>query len=527
MSDTLLRNAQSAYQARNLTEASRFYHELLRSNPRHFEALYGLGLVYLHGNEFEKSQYLVGEAIKLDPLFVDGMCVRGIALVRLKRYEEGLACFERALAIRPDFADALVNHATALLEIGRNNEALSELDRALAIEPAHAVGWNSRGNVLVAMKSYREAVESYDRALAIYPEFPEAGQNRLYALGEMTRGGPDFPGVLCAQALGLMRRQSWTEALTRFNEALSAKPDLLEAHAGRATTLLEMGQPGDALAGFDVALRIDPGHAISWNNRGNALAAMRRFEEALDSYDKSLAIEPELPQAMANRDNALFELKRSRRCPPGYMSKLFDDFSPHYDETMLEALSYRAHLHLRALAEQVLPRLTPPRSILDLGCGTGLVGDAFKDLAAGGTLDGIDLAPRMIEAARARGIYQNLILGDLEIVLAKTGPTYDLILAADTMIYLGDLSACFVGVAKRLEPGGFYLFAVESGGGEGWQQTPKNRFSHSESYLRSEAARAGLAFVQLTQCTLRYESNWPVEGLAVALQKPAENKISA
>jgi len=526
MSDTLLQNAQSAFQARKFDEASRIYHELLRDNPRHFEALYGLGLVYLHGNEFEKSQYLVGEAIKLDPLFADGMCVRGVALVRLKRHDEALACFEQALALRPDFADALVNHATTLLELGRHSEALSELNRALSTEPKHAVGWNSRGNVLAAMRRYREAVESYDRALAIYPDFPDARQNRLYALGELTRGSPGFAEVLCAQATGLMERKNWAEALACFNEALSAKPDLLEAHAGRATALLEMDRPDDALAGFDAALRINAGHAISWNNRGNALAIMRRFEEALGSYDKALAIQSNLPQAAVNRENVLFMLQRTGRCPPGYMSRLFDDFASHYDDTMVNALSYRAHLHLRDLAERVLPRLTPPWRILDLGCGTGLVGEAFKDLAVGGRLDGIDLAPRMIEASRARGIYDDLILGDLETVLANPGPSYDLILAADTMIYLGDLSTCFAGVAKRLEPGGFYLFAVESSDANGWQQTPMNRFRHSEAYLRSEAANAGLEFVELTQCTLRHESNWPVDGFAVALRRPAANSIS-
>ena len=520
MSDTLLQNAQNAFQARKFAEASRLYHEVLRNDPRHFEALYGLGLVYLHGNEFEKSEYLVGEAIKLDPLFVDGMCVRGVALVRLKRYDEALACFEQALALRPDFADALVNHATALSELGRYGEALSELNRALAAEPNHAVGWNSRGNVLMTMRRYREAVESYDRALAIYPDFPDARQNRLYALGELTRGGPGFPEVLCAQATGIMERKNWTEAVARFNEALALKSDLLEAHAGRATALLEMDRPEEALAGFDAALRINPRHAISWNNRGNALAAKRRFEEALQSYDKALAIQPDLPQASANRDNVLFMLHRTGRCPPGYMIRLFDDFAAHYDETMVNTLSYRAHLHLRDLAQRVLPRLTPPWRILDLGCGTGLVGEAFKDLTVGGRLDGIDLAPRMIEAARARGIYSDLILGDLETVLANSGPSYELMLAADTMIYLGDLSACFAGVAKRLEPGGFYLFAVESSDGEGWQQTSMNRFRHSEAYLRSEAARAGLEFVELTQCTLRHESNWPVDGFAVALRKP-------
>jgi predicted TPR repeat methyltransferase len=264
-----------------------------------------------------------------------------------------------------------------------------------------------------------------------------------------------------------------------------------------------------------------PEHAISWNNRGNALAAMRRLDEAIPSYDRALALMPDLAQARENRDNALFELKRASRCPPGYMRNLFDNFAPHYDETMLAKLGYAAHRHLRALADRILPRERAPWHILDLGSGTGLVGEAFKDLAAGGQLDGIDLAPRMIEAARARGIYDDLILGDIETVLAEPGPSYDLVLAADTMIYIGDAAPTFRGVSARLQPSGFYLFAVESKEGEGWEQTPMHRFRHSESYLRGLAHDVGLDFVDIMGCALRNEAATPVPGFAVALQKPA------
>ena len=515
-----MQQAQSAYQAGRLADAGRLYHELLRSNPRDFDALYGLGLVYLHGQQFEQAQYVLGEVVRLDPLFADGFCVRGVALVRLGRHQEGLACFERALIIRPDSVDAWANHATTLLELGKYERALVELERALSIEPMHFVSWNSRGNVLVALKRYAEAVESYDRALAIFADFPDAKQNRLFALGELNRGGPAFADTLCAQGSELMQHGRWQEALNCFDEALSTRPDLVFAAVGRATVLLELKQPEEGLAAFDHVLQMDPQNAISWNNRGNALATMGRLHEAIESYSRALEFEPGLQMAIDNRENALFQLRRLTRCPPGYMRKLFDDFSAHYDETMLAKLEYRAHLHLREFADRVLPPPTSPQRILDLGCGTGLVARAFSDFALGGPIDGVDLSPLMIETARKFGIYRDLILGDLETELASPGPQYDLILAADTMIYLGNLSRCFSGVSRRLDAGGHYVFAAESLLGEGWEQTPNNRFRHSESYLRSEATRAGLEFIELEPCTLRTESNVPVGGFVVALRKP-------
>jgi predicted TPR repeat methyltransferase len=187
---------------------------------------------------------------------------------------------------------------------------------------------------------------------------------------------------------------------------------------------------------------------------------------------------------------------------------------------MVDTLGYRAHLHLRTLFDRLRPEAKAPLRILDLGCGTGLVGEAFKDLAQGGRLDGIDLAPQMIEAARRRGIYSELFLNDLESHLAVPGLAYDLILAADTMIYLGDLRPTFSGVAEHLAPDGLYVFAVEAKDNAGWEQTPANRFRHGLDYLRAEAERVRLEFVDSIDCELRSEASVPVPGYTVALRKP-------
>ena len=155
--------------------------------------------------------------------------------------------------------------------------------------------------------------------------------------------------------------------------------------------------------------------------------------------------------------------------------------------------------------------------ILDLGCGTGLAGEVFQDLAR--RLDGVDLSPLMIERARGRGIYDSLVIQDIETALTTASPSYDLILAADTLVYLGDLVALFRGASLRLKKGGFFLFTVERKPGEGFELGPKRRYRHSEAYLREEAGRAGLEVMGLLDCSPRWEAKSPVEGLAVALQR--------
>ena len=113
------------------------------------------------------------------------------------------------------------------------------------------------------------------------------------------------------------------------------------------------------------------------------------------------------------------------------------------------------------LADLVMPGRDKLR-VLDLGCGTGLAGLLFKPCAA--RLTGIDLSPAMIEKARARDVYDSLIVGDIETALIGE---YDLILAADTLVYLGDLRPVFAAVADHLAPGGFFLFTTEAKEGPG------------------------------------------------------------
>ncbi len=155
---------------------------------------------------------------------------------------------------------------------------------------------------------------------------------------------------------------------------------------------------------------------------------------------------------------------------------------------------------------------------MDLGCGTGLGGAAFADLAT--AIDGIDLSPQMIAKARARGLYRNLSVADIETALAREDEAYDLILAADTLVYLGDLTAVFQGAASRLKPGGFFLFTVERADGDGFELGPKRRWRHAEGYLRKCAAESGFDIAGLVAASPRSEANVPVDGLAVALTRP-------
>src|SRR4029077_10060116 len=129
---------------------------------------------------------------------------------------------------------------------------------------------------------------------------------------------------------------------------------------------------------------------------------------------------------------------------------LFDDYADRFDTHLVGILRYRApHAILAALQDVCADR--PPRfaHALDLGCGTGLMGEAIRPFAE--RLDGVDLSPLMLAKARAKLVYDRL--AEAEIVAFVRGSpdrAFDLVLAADVLVYVADLAPVFSEVARTL-----------------------------------------------------------------------------
>jgi predicted TPR repeat methyltransferase len=324
---------------------------------------------------------------------------------------------------------------------------------------------------------------------------------------------------------GLLARVTYAQALNAIGESAAAIdvareaallfPGVAAAALSLGEALLAQGQLPTAIAELQRALRIDPTLAASrfmlgcaWLEAGEPDNALREF-----AMVASNAAPAELAEKIAEEKR----MRQALRSNPGYVRHLFDQFSADYDARMLDQLGYSAPRILRELAALVMPTAeNHSLRILDLGCGTGLAGEEFRDLAS--ALDGVDLSPAMIEKARERGIYRALEVADIE-NLGRTGATYDLVLAADTLVYLGALNSTFDSIYTALAPDGFFLFTVEEHAGGGFELGPKRRWRHSEGYLREQAARCGLDVRALMTCSPRTEASVPVPGLAVALQR--------
>jgi predicted TPR repeat methyltransferase len=299
--------------------------------------------------------------------------------------------------------------------------------------------------------------------------------------------------------------------LEAAREAASLRPNSALLALAYGEALLHAGRLPEAIAELQRALRLDYTFADARFALGCAWLEAGEPDKALESFSHL-----EEDESVAAKIAEAEAIKARSRSDAGYVRHLFDQFSIDYDARMIRQLIYRAPQILRELADLVMAG-RDGLSILDLGCGTGLSGAAFADLAC--RLDGVDLSPAMIEMARARNIYDTLSVADIETHLASGDTRYDLILAADTLVYLGDLEPIFEGAARCVLAGGFFLFTVERKEGDSYELGPKRRWRHSEAYLRHQAARTGFDVAGLVACAPRKEGNVPVEGLAVALSR--------
>jgi predicted TPR repeat methyltransferase len=316
-------------------------------------------------------------------------------------------------------------------------------------------------------------------------------------------------GGLLAQATlvrALIATGDGLGALQEAREAVSTYPGVAVAALALGDALLQIGALPAAIAELQRALRLDPGLeqaelliAEAWLQAGEAEKALK----ILGGFEPTLEIEVRIARAHA--------IRAAPRSDSGYIRHLFDQFSAEYDQRMIGQLGYAGPAILAQLADLVMPGCAN-LTVLDLGCGTGLAGLAFRARAA--RLDGIDLSPAMIEKARAREIYDCLAVGDVETAISGR---YDLILAADTLVYLGDLTRLFTEIAAHLSPQGYFLFTAEAKEGLGFELGPKRRWRHSEAYIREQAEAAGLSVAGLVSASPRTEAGQPVPGLAVAL----------
>jgi predicted TPR repeat methyltransferase len=247
--------------------------------------------------------------------------------------------------------------------------------------------------------------------------------------------------------------------------------------------------------------------ALGWRQQ-----LLQRFPEALATYRRVLALDPSRVH-IRHMIDALSGEATPARCPDAFVVAEFDAFAERYDEAMDTWLRYRGPELLERAVTTVLGKSPVKRDIVDLGCGTGLLATRFKPIAK--RLDGVDLSSKMVAAARAKRVYDSVVVDEVVRFLARRTRRYGLALAGDVLCYFGDLREVFASVRAALLDGGHLAFTVEravAGEGDAFTLRPTGRYAHAAGYIAATAAAAGLRECYVEEATLRMDSGKPVLG---------------
>jgi len=465
-----------------LTEARRLARGLEQARPEPAALPYLLGLIALAEGQGKKAAQQLARACARTPGAIPPLLAFARSQTLQDRQAEAKSAYRRLLALAPDLAIGWQELAELQLRADLKL-AFKPLRAATRLLPGHAGLRSNLGIAARANGDVMTADANFLAAILLDPSLAKPYANR---------------------AALLRHRHLPAEAEAR--RAFRISPD--------AASHIELGQaldPASALDHFAEAARLLPSQLEPLWLQAEALRQLDRKEQAATLYRQILDRDPEdrfgAGLALAGLVGAIPE-----RAAKAHVEALYDQYAVSFEQNLLGELAYRGPQIIMDGLKRL--GLTGPFDVYDAGCGTGLMGQAIKQLAK--RLIGVDLSAKMADLARARGIYDEVRVGDL---LAMERAAYDLVLAADVLIYLGDLHQVSRAASEALRPSGAFAFTVERSEEDAVVLLPSGRFAHSEDHLRQTAKAAGLQVALLEPTTTRREKDLPVPGLLCILRK--------
>lgn len=471
---------------------------------------------------------LYAALLKADPANADNICWHAYALWQGGDRKGAMAEYQRAENFQPTWSG--INNCLGSIhrELGKPEDAIAQYQLALKKEPYYADAHANLASLLWSMGRLGEAASHYRRAIASRPDWAE-----IY---------DDLAHVLDDQGL-------YAEANMAARESIRLSPGRPASHITLAIIQSHMDQHDDADATMQTLIKEAPEDAslrsrlswIRWRAKRNPEAAEAarealardaaisyphfllgwiaadkgERENAIGHYRKYLELDPSDTEGAALALAHLGAGEAPDRASESYMRQLYATRSSSWDTNVDNQTQYRAP---QQIADALARFMGAQKNldIMDAGCGTGLTGPLVRERAK--VLDGLDLSSYMLEKAREKDVYDELIEGDLEQVLYARREQYDVIASAATLIHFGDLTAPLAACAAALKPGGWMAFTVFPNQ-EGIGVLPFFCHSHSPAHIRDRAEGAGFDVVSIEEHIHEYQHGKAIPGLVVVLRK--------
>lgn len=371
---------------------------------------------------------------------------------------------QRALELAPDWPVALMELALALTRQGQAEQAMPHARKAVRLAPQDLQVLPRAVAVAAQAKASKEAIAWAQAAQQLQP------------------GNLVFP-IFLGQYL--MHDQDYVQARTHFDRVLDVDPQNVLALRGALSCALETKSEAEAIALAD------------------RLVALQPDDEDVRYF-----------HALAHRQMPATQ-------PRSVVTSLFDSYAPRFDLHLVRGLEYK----VPERAAQIITELHPDRrfNLLDLGCGTGLLGVYLGRID--GHLIGVDLSGKMIEQAARHGLYSRFHQVNLLDALRDTpADHYEVIACLDALIYVGELAPVIPNALRILKPGGHFVFSCETAEEDEADMVLRGksqRYAHKASYVERLCREAGFDEVRIEHLpALRMEAKVPLPGYIVVARKP-------
>jgi predicted TPR repeat methyltransferase len=399
-------------------------------------------------------------------------------------FDQALAGYQALLAADQDNPQLSYLLALLYFENGKLGEAVHWFSRVISLAPEAASAHYNLGIIFFEQGDYSRAVQAYEEAARLCPE----------------DGDIFFNLALTRKKLG-----QFDKAFSCYQKVLAITPDAEDVLYNLGVLCKDLHHHADSIWFFEKVVEKNPDHASALNNLGYLYHMERKVDKAIATYRKLIALDHNA--TMASHMLAALTGTTTATAPDSYIRTVFDSFSEHYDESLVDKLGYTTPAQLREMIAGKDSRRFP--LTLDMGCGTGLSGEAFEDLTE--KLIGLDLSPKMLEVAGKKRLYDSLHETDICSFLRESKVVFDLFIAADVFVYVGDLKEVFTLVKKRAAEGGIFLFSTELAD-QGFLLKPMGRYGHAESYIRELAQESGFSVIKVVAAKIRKEKEEWIAG---------------
>ena len=349
--------------------------------------------------------------------------------------------------------------------------------------------YNIRGTKYANLGQLDTAISCYEKALSIKPDYAEAHYNLGFSHHRL--------GQLDA-------------AVRSYKKVVAIKPDYAKAHNNKILSVIYFftsGQIPDAIDTLEALIKDNPNDALLFNMIGGCYASLGQPDMAVKNYEQALAIKPDysVPQHMFNALTG----NTSKEPPKEYVKNLFDDYAERFDDSLIKQLGYK----LPFLMKELILKLDPPRNkfekVIDLGCGTGLTGKELRDIS--NNLTGIDISSNMVAKTRELDVYDHLIVGDIVDILSSSNEKYDLFIALDVLVYIGELTKIFKTVRQCCNKNALFIFSIETQEEDGYSLLKSARYAHSDNYIL-DIASDRFKIIDSQEVSLRKEKEGWIDG---------------